>query len=275
MVRSGGEISDEGGDQRGVAGDASGWTRPMAGAAMSRCTPPALGGAEGTPNLSDGCLDNPVWHALDGPHGPFAQRRALAARYRAAVAPFGALKSGAGVDGWQDASTLDRSGLTVFVAPPSAPPDTWQVVRVIPGIQMVQVDVDACPDARAVELSRADVAEMMDLVVTARPGPFRARAVDLGHYLGFRREGRLVAMAGERMRCPGWTEISAVCTHPSARGEGLATRLVRAMVAHVNGRGDRAFLHVSSGNQDAVALYRRLGFAERAEIRFMFASPPD
>ena len=50
-------------------------------------------------------------------------------------------------------------------------------------------------------------------------------------------------MAGERLRPPGWTEISAVCTDPAWRGHGLASRLTRAVAACIVARGETPFLH--------------------------------
>jgi predicted GNAT family acetyltransferase len=92
--------------------------------------------------------------------------------------------------------------------------------------------------------------------------------VSLGVYLGIRRGGVLVAMAGERMRPPGWGEISAVCTDPDHRGQGLAGRLVRAVGAVIRERGDVPFLHASASNTAGIRLYRRLGFTHRRDILF-------
>jgi hypothetical protein len=90
----------------------------------------------------------------------------------------------------------------------------------------------------------------------------------MGTYLGVRRGGRLVAMAGERLHPPGWTEISAVCTDAEHRGEGLATRLVLAVAAGIRERGDTPFLHASAANVDAIRLYAALGFRLRRTLRF-------
>jgi predicted GNAT family acetyltransferase len=119
-----------------------------------------------------------------------------------------------------------------------------------------------------VELGADSVPEMLDLVGRARPGPFWPRTREMGTYVGIRENGRLVAMAGERLRPPGWTEISAVCTAPEARGRGHAARLVRALAARIEARGERPFLHVAEENAGAVALYERLGFEVRKRVTF-------
>jgi predicted GNAT family acetyltransferase len=111
------------------------------------------------------------------------------------------------------------------------------------------------------ELTPADVPEMLHLVELTKPGPFSAGAIVLGSYFGIRCTGRLIAMAGERMRFDGFTEISAVCTHPEYRGCGYASSLVRALVRQIIARGETPFLHLYSDNATAAALYTKLGFA--------------
>ena len=96
----------------------------------------------------------------------------------------------------------------------------------------------------------------------------------MGRYLGIRRGGALIAMAGERLRPPGSTEISAVCTDPAYRGQGLAARLVNAVCAGIAHRGERPVLHVLASNRAAIALYERLGFVVRRSVRFEVVQPP-
>jgi predicted GNAT family acetyltransferase len=110
------------------------------------------------------------------------------------------------------------------------------------------------------ELTLADVPDMLHLVELTKPGPFSAGAIVLGTYLGIRYAGNLIAMAGERMRFDGFTEISAVCTHPRYRGCGYASSLVRALVRQIITRGETPFLHLYSDNTIAAALYTKLGF---------------
>jgi predicted GNAT family acetyltransferase len=104
------------------------------------------------------------------------------------------------------------------------------------------------------------VPEILDLVERTKPGPFAKRTIEMGRYLGIRREGRLIAMAGERLRPPGWTEVSAVCTDPDFRGQGLAARLTLAVAAGILERGELPFLHAAATNTNAIRLYEGLGF---------------
>jgi len=109
---------------------------------------------------------------------------------------------------------------------------------------------------------------MLELVARTDPGPFRERTIELGTYLGIRHEGALVAMAGQRLSPPGWTEISAVCTDAAYRGRGLAARLVRAVAAEIHARGRTPFLHAAASNVNAIRLYEKLGFTTRRPIVF-------
>lgn len=142
------------------------------------------------------------------------------------------------------------------------------------GVQLVDDGVAAMPDPDALTLGTEDVPEMLALVERTRLGPFLPRTIELGTYLGFRRDGALIAMAGERMHPPGWTEISAVCTDPTFRGEGLATRLVLALAAGIRARGERPFLHASADNAGAIRLYESLGFTLRRRLTFDAAQVP-
>ncbi|MEU6530214.1 GNAT family N-acetyltransferase [Streptomyces sp. NPDC046928] len=157
---------------------------------------------------------------------------------------------------------------------PSTPPPGWEPVFSLAGRQLIWSGGPlpdrrgAEPDSDTVVLGKVDVPEMLDLVARTEPGPFWSRTHELGTYLGVRVDGALVAMAGERLRPPGWTEISAVCTDPEARGRGHATRLARALAARILARGDRPFLHVAETNTGVIALYERLGFTTRKKVTF-------
>jgi predicted GNAT family acetyltransferase len=70
----------------------------------------------------------------------------------------------------------------------------------------------------------------------------------------------LAATAGERMHPPGYTEVSAVCTDPGYRGQGLASRLMLAVAAGIRERGEIPFLHAAGANVNAIRLYEALGF---------------
>jgi ribosomal protein S18 acetylase RimI-like enzyme len=220
-------------------------------------------------------LDNPARAALLGPHAHFAQRIGDVRRYPPDVSPFLALPDEPGTADWKAAAELVGPGGQLAVSGLRTPlPPGWEVLMAGEGVQLVDDGVVPAADAEAVLLGPADVPEMLDLVERTRPGPFLPRTVEMGTYLGIRRDGALVAMAGERLHPPGWTEISAVCTAPEHRGRGLATRLVRAVAQGIRSRGETPFLHAAASNVSAIALYEALGFRLRRRTTFAAVRVP-
>jgi GNAT superfamily N-acetyltransferase len=220
-------------------------------------------------------LDNPALTALTGPHSRFAERRGRILRYPVDVSPWLALPDEPDAGDWADVAALAGPGAEVLLAGfHGALPEGWDVTFSLDGVQLVDEGVDAAPDPEAVRLGPADVPDMLDLAARTRPGPFLPRTVELGTYLGIRRGGALVAMAGERLHPPGWTEISAVCTDPDFRGEGLATRLIRAVAQGIRERGESPFLHTGADNTGAIRLYEALGFRLRRTTRFRAVRVP-
>ncbi|MFD7916254.1 GNAT family N-acetyltransferase [Streptomyces sp. NPDC059752] len=224
----------------------------------------------------DEVLDNPVWAALTGPHRGFAEfgPAGLAARYTLDTSPFSALADPQDPRAWADLAALAGPGQEVWVTGLLTPPPGWQTLVTVPGVQLDGRAVRAEEAPEAVVLGLGDVPEMLELVALTKPGPLLDRTVELGTYLGIRYEGRLVAMAGERMRPAGWSEISAVCTHPDHRGRGLAGRLIRAVAAAVRERGELPFLHAAAANTGAVRLYESMGFALRRSPLFLGLRTP-
>ena len=218
-------------------------------------------------------LDTAAWASLTGPHARFARGEGLARRYLADVSPFAAVASFDDEQAWRDLRDLYAddevaalAGPTGFARPVRA---GWAPDHVVPGVQLVATDaLTSAPAEDAFVVGPDDAAGAMDLVARTEPGPFRPRTYELGTYLGLRRDGRLVALAGERLHPAGWTEISAVCTDPAHRRQGLATHLVRGVAALVRERGETPFLHTGAANTRAIDLYLAMGFVLRREVEF-------
>lgn len=226
--------------------------------------------------VSSHVLENPAWAALHGAHARFAEVHGLAARYQPDVAPFHAVADPADPQAWADLAALTTAEVTLAGAGVT-PLAGWELIGSVEGVQLVDVALHSAPDPEAVLLTAADVPEMLDLIARTEPGPFRNRTIELGTYLGLRRGGALIAMAGERLHPPGWTEISAVCTDPAYRRQGLATRLVRAVAAGIRERGETPFLHTAASNERAIRLYESIGFAlHRRPVfgRYAWSPPP-
>jgi ribosomal protein S18 acetylase RimI-like enzyme len=211
-------------------------------------------------------LDNPVWHALTGPHTEFSEGTGLALRYDRTVSPFAGLPDEPGPEAWSALRTLVGPGgaAIVFRTDRLEAPAGWAEPMRLPTLQMVASAPIGAGDPEFMRLGAGDVDEMLALVKETKPGPFFARTHELGTYIGTREGGKLIAMAGERMRFAGYTEISAVCTDPGARKRGLATRLVRAVAAGLEARGETPILHVLADNSSAIRVYEAIGFTTRA-----------
>jgi ribosomal protein S18 acetylase RimI-like enzyme len=218
-------------------------------------------------------LDSATWASLTGAHARFALGDGLARRYRPDVSPFAAVASIDDERAWRDLRDLYADGEVAALAGPTGFTRTvrpgWVLDGVVPGVQLVSTDaLRSAPADDAFVLGPDDAAEATDLVARTEPGPFRPRTYELGTYLGLRRHGHLVALAGERLHPAGWTEISAVCTDPAYRRQGLASTLVRAVADLVRTRGETPFLHTSAVNTRAVDLYLAMGFVLRREVEF-------
>lgn len=219
-------------------------------------------------------LDNPVYASLSGPHAGIAQACGRALRYPADVAPFIALPSRPAGRDWRDAIALMGPRARVATLRVSSRlPDGLTVINSFEVVQMVSEKTAGADDPEAIRLGPDDVPEMAALVRATNPGPFLSRTVELGDYYGIRRDGRLVAMAGERLHAEGWTEISAVCTVPDHRGQGIASRLVQAVIKGIERRHERAFLHTGTTNTAAINLYDALGFSVRRRLTITVISP--
>ncbi|MBB2903145.1 ribosomal protein S18 acetylase RimI-like enzyme [Kineococcus radiotolerans] len=220
----------------------------------------------------DDVLSNPVLSALHGPQQRFGAVRGRAARYAPRFAIFAGLPLEPRGEDWSDLAALCQPGETVIVVhlgtQPVQPPATWSLVRQFHGLQMEGTAVAAGDDLEIVELGSDHEQQMAELVARTQPGPWFAGTAQMGRYLGIVEQGQLVAMAGERMRVPGATEISAVCTDPAQRGRGLAGRLVQAVAAGIQARGERPVLHVSAGHSTAIGLYHRIGFTTTRAMSF-------
>ncbi len=214
-------------------------------------------------------LDNPVWHSLTGPQQRFAELSldGLARRFVPEVSPFSAVDQ-VNEESWAALAELVGPQKTAVLVRPRVPPapEGWTELFRQPCHQMIARDLPAIPVLELLQLGTADTDEIMSLVELTEPGPFRPRTIELGAYVGVRQAGRLMAMAGQRLHLPGWREISAVCTHPDARRQGLGAALTLWVAGHIREQGEEALLHVLATNENAVRLYEALGFEIRCTL---------
>jgi ribosomal protein S18 acetylase RimI-like enzyme len=209
-------------------------------------------------------LDNPIWSALSSEQAYLAQTHGLAKRFPSDVAPFGAMAGQSAAEYQALAEILAGDTAALFLDAPPTLPAGWSMV--LRG-EMYQMIFDApLPVGPAFcELTAADVPEMLALTKLTQPGPFLPRTIELGSYFGIHESGSLVALAGERLHLTGFTEVSAVCTHPDFRGRGYSSALMSAVIAGIMRRGETPFLHAKTDNP-AVALYKKLGFQVHCQL---------
>jgi predicted GNAT family acetyltransferase len=214
-------------------------------------------------------LDRPVWASLTSHHASLSEGNTLARRFARDVNLFASSRDETPV-AIAALAELVKPGESVFVlqVPEVVIPSGLVESKAAKGVQMVASSGTSTSwdrgDIRT--LTEADALEMLALARLTVPGPFLERTHVMGAFLGIRIDGRLAAMAGERMRFPGYTEISGVCTHPDFGGRGLARRLSAAVRADIEARGDQAFLHAWKSNRAAITLYESLGFELRTEV---------
>lgn len=213
-------------------------------------------------------LDNPIWNALGETQEVFAEANALARRFIDEVGPLAGMASQS-EEAYAALGKLAKPGgtLGLFLEEPPLIPSGWTLEADGMLTQMVYDGSSLLGNKRdvsAVELlTVADIPQMIELTQLTKPGPFRDRTFELGHYVGIRAGGRLAAMAGMRLHLPGFREVSAVCTHPDFQGRGYAKALILEVMRHITSLGELPFLHCKADNLGAIHLYEKLGFRQR------------
>jgi predicted GNAT family acetyltransferase len=218
-------------------------------------------------------LDNVIWNALTMRQTEFAESFDEARRFAPEVTSLGGFREPT-PRGYESLAGLlpEHATVALFLAEPYQERTGWNLVARAPLLQMVCEDrkgmiaTHGSTDFPLIQLGVADSPQMIELTALTKPGPFNKRTHELGTYLGIRRDRELVAMAGERMKVPGYTEVSAVCTRPEHTGKGYARVLMTEVMRRIVERGETPFLHVREENVKAIELYQRLGFEKRARL---------
>jgi GNAT superfamily N-acetyltransferase len=218
-------------------------------------------------NSDAALLDNPIWSSLATEHRALALGDDRARRFPADIGPLSGMPRQS-FENYNALRSLARPGgvAVLFLREPPSPPPFFTLIRgglIDQMISPAPVMIDSPglpPDAQLRPLTNADVPAMLELTQLTEPGPFRERTHELGAFFGIFHSGRLVAMAGQRLHHPRHVEVSAVCTHPDARGRGYARILISTVADEIRGRGKTPILHTFADNHSAIRVYQGLGF---------------
>ncbi len=208
-------------------------------------------------------LDNPAWHALTGRQATQGERSERSARYQPEISPLAAVRECTSEALDELATLCGRDPVALLCDTRELPRNRFRLMRTNVVRQLCCETPCEPLTVSSVTLGGSDADDMVALVKLTEPGPFAQRTVELGSYIGVREGGRLLAMAGERLKPPGWVEVSGVCTHPDGRGRGYAVGLVSKVTNAIFARGERAFLYVAIGSpseKTATRIYEQLGF---------------
>jgi predicted GNAT family acetyltransferase len=219
-------------------------------------------------NNSSHPLDHPIWTALTTTQQALAEGDARARRFPTEVTPFADMPDLSAENFAALAAMMSPADIAVLFTPEAVnAPAEFSVVLADTGEQMIGTPIETPANGvDIVTLGVDDVPDMIELTALTKPGPFSTRTRELGTFLGIRVDGQLVAMIGERMKPAQYTEITAVCVHPSHRGRGYGQMLLSAISRQIVSRGEIPFLHVFTNNHSAIALYQRQGMEIRRRL---------
>ena len=210
-------------------------------------------------------LDNPIWEALNGRQAEFAIKGDGVLKYRPDVFIFAGIPDDS-PNTIEKVAELYKQG--EFMGLMGFKLDIEPFFKRVFDVQAYQMLADKVPEYKSVnyvKLTKDDSPQIEELVELTKPGPYRPNVIELGNYVGIKEDDKLVAMAGERVKLDGFTEVSLVCTHPDYRGKGYAKTLSGVVIEDIIDRGDVPFLNVMAHNTIAFNLYNKLGFTTRVE----------
>lgn len=220
-------------------------------------------------------LDNPIYHALNSRDKDKNSGDKSVSYFPVEIAPF------IGLPQWDSdgqhqllkQAPRDRNWFIIHAEKIKLLPEL-EVKFTIPLFQMVCPKLSPLPSSmqEPLPLDSSNIEEMIALAALTKPGPFANRTIEFGNYHGYFEVGRLAAMGGERMHLEGYSEVSAICTHPDFRRKGYGAQLVHFLSRKVMEQGFTPFLHVRIDNTSVIEIYERLGFITRKRMFFAIVS---
>jgi predicted GNAT family acetyltransferase len=221
-------------------------------------------------------LDRPAWTALLSLHADFAEGSPLAKRYPPSIVPFAAAADNTPESLAALAALPAPSEVMVLVEAGqiTVPPALETLTEAVLVQMLAERPFERIEDPRIEKLGEKDAEDMLELATLTKPGPFTLRAQALGTFWGIRLDGRLVAMAGQRMRQLGFAELSGLCTHPDFQGKGFGKLMFKFVAGEISARNEAVYLHAYKTNTGAISLYQSLGFSVRQDMQMRVVKRP-
>lgn len=213
-------------------------------------------------------LDNPVWHSLSESHEKFALNYDEIKFYNPDYCPFGGFTSNGNILEATNQYALICNNFFIVGENPKVS-DSLRLTKELICLQMiVREKIQVTLENEIIKLTENHSNELIDLVNLVQPGYFKPKTFLLGDYFGIFKNGKLIAIAGERMKMNDFTEVSAILTHPEHTGKGYAKQLIAHVVNKILSEERIPFLHVVENNVGAIKLYEKLGFTTRRKMSF-------
>jgi len=213
-------------------------------------------------------LDNPVWYSLSETHKDISINYHKVKFYDPVYCPFGGF-----IENNNVASQIDENSKLInhFFVVGEKPLFSGKILlkNELICLQMIlEKRIEINIGEKIIELDDTLAEALSSLVNEVQPGYFKKKTNLMGNYFGVIKEGKLVAVTGERMKMKGFTEVSAVVTHPFYTGKGFAKQLVAHTANKIFDENKTPYLHVAETNFDAIRLYEKLGFKTRRKMSF-------
>ncbi len=213
-------------------------------------------------------LDNPVWFSLTDIHFNEAIDYGGVKFFHPDYAPFGAFINNADTSNAIEKHAKLINDFFIVGDKPKMPAHFKEPIEYI-GLQMIIYNKINFPiTENIVELTESHYDNLIGLIKLVYPEYFKPKTNALGQYFGIYKDGKLVAITGERMQTKNFIEISAVITHPDYTGNGFAKQLIAHTVEGIIKKGKTPILHVDQTNLGPIKLYKKLGFSIRRKFSF-------
>lgn len=218
---------------------------------------------------------NVQYNALTTDHSHLGVQHGNASKYHTQVCSFAGMNDPGDTSNWHDLASLLRGDEWVILSSPQplTAPSFMRLQPISVSYRFLGDNVEGqFGDNHIRLLHEADVPHIMELFTLSRPGPFAAKTITMGNFFGYFHEEQLIAVAGQRFSTPDFIEISGVSTHPHYTGKGIATTLIKHVIADIQLHNKIPFLHAKTTNTRATSLYEHLGFTLPHTVHFTAVS---